>query len=411
MSIVRMGTSLWESTKIALHALWAHKMRAFLTILGIIIGVTTIIAIVSVIQGLNKTVYTQLSGLGSDLLYVQKFPWVAGQDFFKYRNRKNITMKEVEALQKYATTAAVVSPITGTMRSVKFKSQKLQNVSINAVLDNYIEAANVMPEFGRFLTEQDIWRRRAVCVIGRDVADGLFDKIDPIGQKISVGSYKFTVIGVLEKQGETLGNNFDTVVLVALGLFQKLYGSRRNLTILVKIKDTDEIEAAEDEITGILRRVRKVPPGEENDFAINKQDILTDLYKSVTAALYAVAFGIGALSLLVGGIGIMNIMLVSVTERTREIGIRKAIGARRSDVLQQFLVESIIISALGGIVGVALGLGLGMIIGSLPVLEATVSASGIAIGIGFSCGVGIFAGVYPAWKASKLDPIVSLRYE
>ena len=411
MAVRKIRTSLWESTKIALHALWAHKMRAFLTILGIIIGVTTIIAIVSVIQGLNKTIYNQLSGLGSDLLYVQKFPWTSGQDFWKYRNRKNITMKEVEALQKYATTASVVSPITGTMRTVKFKSNKVQNVAINAVLDNYKDAANVMPEFGRFFTDQDMTRRRSVCVIGQDIAEGLFEKVDPIGQKIKVGSYKFTVVGVLEKQGEALGNNFDVVVLVPLGVFQKLYGSRRNLTILVKVKSTTRIEDAEDEITGILRRVRKVPPGEENDFAINKQDIIKDLIEGVTTVLYAVAFGIGSLSLLVGGIGIMNIMLVSVTERTREIGIRKAIGARRKDVMQQFLVESVIISAVGGVIGVAAGLGIGMIIGTLPVLEAAVTPSAVALGIGFSCGVGMFAGVYPAWKASKLDPIVSLRYE
>ena len=201
-----------------------------------------------------------------------------------------------------------------------------------------------------------------------------------------------------------------TALLVPLAVFQKLYGSRRDITILVKVKSTARIEDAEDEITGILRRVRKVPPGEESDFAINKQDILKDLIEGVTTVLYAVAFGIGSLSLLVGGIGIMNIMLVSVTERTREIGIRKAIGARRRDIMQQFLVESIIISAVGGVIGVAAGLGIGLIIGTLPVLEAAVTPSAVALGIGFSCGVGMFAGVYPAWKASKLDPIVSLRY-
>ncbi len=407
----RLATALWESTRLALLALWAHKMRAFLTVLGIIIGVTTITGIVSVIQGLNKAVYSQIAGLGADLLYVQKFPWVSGREFYRYRNRKDITNKEAEALKRFCTFASVVSPITATRRTVKYGSTKLSDVVIYAVEASYKEAANVVPEYGRFLTDTDVERRHAVCVIGQEVAAKLFEHVDPIGRKITVGGYKYTVVGVLEKQGEVLGRNNDIVVLVPLTIFQKLYGARRSLTILVKVLDASRLSEAEDEIIGILRRVRQVPPGQENDFAINRQDILEDLYKSLTRVLYAVAFGIGALSLLVGGIGIMNIMLVSVTERTREIGIRKAVGARRSDVMLQFLVESVVISALGGLIGLLLGFGVGMVLGRLPVLEATVSPSAVFLGLGFSCGVGMFAGLYPAWKASRLDPIVALRYE
>lgn len=407
----RLATALWESTRLALLALWAHKMRAFLTVLGIIIGVTTITGIVSVIQGLNKAVYSQIAGLGADLLYVQKFPWVSGREFYKYRNRKDITNKEAEALKRFCTLASVVSPMTATRRPAKYGSTKLSDVVIYAVEASYKEAANVVPEYGRFLTDTDVERRHAVCVIGQEVAAKLFERADPIGRKITVGGHKFTVVGVLEKQGEVLGRNNDIVVLVPLSIFQKVYGTRRSLTILVKVGDASRLSEAEDEIIGILRRVRQVPPGQENDFAINRQDILEDLYKNLTQVLYAVAFGIGALSLLVGGIGIMNIMLVSVTERTREIGIRKAVGARRSDVMLQFLVESMVISALGGLIGLVLGFGVGMVLGRLPVLEATVSASAVLLGLGFSCGVGMFAGLYPAWKASRLDPIVALRYE
>lgn len=407
----RLATALWESTRLALLALWAHKMRAFLTVLGIIIGVTTITGIVSVIQGLNKAVYSQIAGLGADLLYVQKFPWVSGREFYKYRNRKDITNKEAEALKRFCTLASVVSPMTATRRPVKYGSTKLSDVVIYAVEASYKEAANVVPEYGRFLTDTDVERRHAVCVIGQEVAAKLFERVDLIGRKITVGGHKFTVVGVLEKQGEVLGRNNDIVVLVPLSIFQKVYGTRRSLTILVKVGDASRLSEAEDEIIGILRRVRQVPPGQENDFAINRQDILEDLYKNLTQVLYAVAFGIGALSLLVGGIGIMNIMLVSVTERTREIGIRKAVGARRSDVMLQFLVESMVISALGGLIGLVLGFGVGMVLGRLPVLEATVSASAVLLGLGFSCGVGMFAGLYPAWKASRLDPIVALRYE
>ncbi|MGQ9559100.1 MAG: ABC transporter permease [Candidatus Oleimicrobiaceae bacterium] len=407
----RLATALWESTRLALLALWAHKMRAFLTVLGIIIGVTTITGIVSVIQGLNKAAYSQIAGLGADLLYVQKFPWVSGREFYKYRNRKDITNKEAEALKRFCTLASVVSPMTATRRPVKYGSTKLSDVVIYAVEASYKEAANVVPEYGRFLSDTDVERRHAVCVIGQEVAHKLFERVDPIGRKITVGDHKFTVVGVLEKQGEVLGRNNDIVVLVPLSIFQKVYGTRRSLTILVKVGDASRLSEAEDEIIGILRRVRQVPPGQENDFAINRQDILEDLYKNLTQVLYAVAFGIGALSLLVGGIGIMNIMLVSVTERTREIGIRKAVGARRSDVMLQFIVESVVISALGGLIGLVLGFGVGMVLGRLPVLEATVSASGVFLGLGFSCGVGMFAGLYPAWKASRLDPIVALRYE
>lgn len=408
----RLATALSESTRLALLALWAHKMRAFLTVLGIIIGVTTITGIVSVIQGLNKAVYSQIAGLGADLLYVQKFPWVvSGREFYKYRNRKDITNKEAEALKRFCTLASVVSPMTATRRPVKYGSIKLSDVVISAVEASYKEAANVVPEYGRFLSETDVERRHAVCVIGQEVADKLFERVDPVGRKITVGGHKFTVVGVLEKQGEVLGRNNDIVVLVPLSIFQKLYGTRRSLTILVKVGDASRLSEAEDEIIGILRRVRQVPPGQENDFAINRQDILEDLYKNLTRVLYAVAFAIGALSLLVGGIGIMNIMLVSVTERTREIGIRKAVGARRCDVMLQFIVESVVISALGGLIGLILGFGVGMVLGRLPVLEATLSASAVFLGLGFSCGVGMFAGLYPAWKASRLNPIVALRYE
>ncbi len=409
--MIRLATALWESTRLALQALWAHKLRAFLTVLGIIIGVTTITGIVSVIQGLNKAVYSQIAGLGADVLYVQKFPWVSGRGFWKYRNRKDITSKEAEALKRFCTHAAVVSPMTGTQRTVKYGSTKLSNVVIYAVEANYKDAANVLPEYGRFLTETDVERRHAVCVIGQEVATRLFERQNPIGRRITVGDHKFTVVGVLEKQGEVLGRNNDIVVLVPLSVFQKLYGSRRSLTIMVKVADAARLAEAEDEIIGILRRVRRVPPDKENDFAVNRQDILEGLYKNLTRVLYAVAFGIGALSLLVGGIGIMNIMLVSVTERTREIGICKAVGARRSDIMLQFLVESVVISALGGVIGLVLGFGVGMVLGRLPVLQATIAPSAIALGLGFSCGVGMFAGLYPAWKASRLNPIVALRYE
>jgi putative ABC transport system permease protein len=215
----------------------------------------------------------------------------------------------------------------------------------------------------------------------------------------------------MEKRGTMLGHNLDTEVVIPFGLFQKLYGSRRWVTIEVKVNDPKFVEDAKDELTGILRRVRKVPPGEENDFAINQQDVIADLYKSLTTALYIVAFGVGAISLIVGGIGIMNIMLVSVTERTREIGIRKAIGARNKDVLWQFLVESVMVSAIGGIIGIMLGFAIAKTIAASTFLSASISAVSIIIGVGFIALVGIAFGIFPAYKASRLDPIIALRHE
>lgn len=241
--------------------------------------------------------------------------------------------------------------------------------------------------------------------------ENLFKKVNPVGRRITIGGYKFRVIGIIEKRGSLLGHNMDTEIIIPLGNFQKLYGSRRWVTIEVKVADPGRIEEAKDELTGILRRVRKVPAGEPDDFAINQQDMIADMYKRLTTALYAVAFGVGSIALIVGGIGIMNILLVSVTERTREIGIRKALGARKNDILWQFLVESIVVTSFGGILGILLGFGLAKLIAETTFLAASVSLSSVGVGLVFIGMVGLFFGIYPAYKAAKLHPIQALRYE
>ncbi|MFO7889639.1 MAG: ABC transporter permease [bacterium] len=406
---MRALIEIWEAVKIAWDALRKNKLRAFLTLLGIIVGVTTVIGIVSITEGLDKAFGEEISSLGSNVLYVQKFPWAQQMDWDEIRNRKDITMEEVEALENFLTIPAAISPSTNTRRTVKYKSEFLENVNITGT--NEVKTSDVFPEYGRDLTAMDVHHRRLVCVAGWDIAETLFKNKNPLGKRIKIGGYKFRIVGILEKQGDVFGQSLDQEVRIPIGVFYKLFGSNRSLTITVKVENPELLDQTKGQIRGILRRVRKVLPGEEDNFSVNQMDMIMDLYNSLTSTLYAAAIGVGAISLLVGGIGIMNIMLVSVTERTREIGIRKAIGAKRRNILWQFLIESVVISAIGGIIGIGLGFGIGKVIASVSPLPTTVTGWSIFLGIGFSSAVGIFFGLYPASKAARLNPIESLRYE
>jgi putative ABC transport system permease protein len=406
---MRFFIELWESMQIALGALLSNKLRAILTLLGIIVGVATVIGIISLTQGLDKAFGEQISSLGSDVLYIQKFSWFERDNWDEIRNRKDLTMKEVDALKEQATFAKAVSPSVGTRRTVKFGNKSLERVQVNGTDEE--KTGTVFVKYGRDLSVLDVENRRNVCVIGWAVADELFENQDPVGQVIKIAGYPFKIIGVLEKQGEVFGHTQDQEVRIPIGVFFKIFGRNRWITIQVKIQDPAVMEDAKDQIRGILRRVRKVAPDAEDDFSINQMDQIMDLYNRLTSTLYAAAIGVGAISLLVGGIGIMNIMLVSVTERTREIGIRKAIGARRWDILSQFLMESVVISALGGVIGILAGVGLGKLVEAVSPLPATITLWSVFLGIGFSSAVGIFFGIYPASKAARLDPIEALRYE
>jgi putative ABC transport system permease protein len=411
MSFTRGLVQIWEGILMAFHSLRANKLRALLTTLGVMIGVSTVMAILTMISGMNTAFSEQISSIGSDVLFIDKFPWGGGMEYFKYRNRKDITTREAEAIAEQATLVKAVSPTVLTRGRVKFQNETIRNVQLHGVTEPYVDIANAYPEQGRFLTALEVKHRRNVCVVGWEVASRLFQGENPLGQKIFVAGHPFNVVGVLEKRGEVLGQNLDTYVYMPLGTFQRIFGSRRSVMIQVKLASPEVLEEAKDELRGILRRVRRVPANEDDDFAINQQDILTNLYESLTTGLYSVAVGIGAISLLVGGIGIMNIMLVAVTERTREIGVRKAIGARKRDILWQFLVESVVISALGGLIGIAIGFGLANLVASVSPIPANVSVLSIVVGLGFSTTVGLFFGLYPASKAAKLDPIEALRYE
>jgi putative ABC transport system permease protein len=403
---------IWEGVKIAFDALRSYKLRSVLTTLGIIIGVMTVITIVALIQGLNHAFAEQISAIGTDTLYIDKFPWMAGEKWFEYRNRKNITLEDARFVKEHATLVLAVAPTLYTRKTTKYRDKSIENVTIVGTTSDYLLTSNLNPEFGRFLSEGDVDHRRTLCVLGYEVANKLFPNEDPIGKRVNIEGAKFRVIGVNEKKGSMFDENMDTYAYIPIGNFQASFGARwRSVNIEVKVLSPAVIEDAETELIGLMRRTRGLKPDERDDFAINKQSMLMDTYKKLTTTLWAVAIGVGAISLLVGGIGIMNILLVSVTERTREIGIRKAIGAKRFDIMLQFLIESMMICAVGVTLGILIAVGIAKLIAAVTPLPAAITVWVVFLGLAFIVAIGLFFGIYPASKAARLNPIEALRYE
>ena len=337
---------LLESLRSAIEAIKTNKLRSLLTTLGIIIGVTTVISVISVITGLKQKIATSFSSLGANVLYIQKYPWVmggAGVDWWKIRQRKNLGMEEYKALKEYGSSFTYVAPQISNRFDVKHGDKKVDGVSVDGTTEDFPEIMNQQVKLGRFLSTDDIQYRRDVCVLGNDVATTLFPDENPVGKTVRINGRVFTVIGLLEELGELMGQSMDNVAVIPYTTMTKFTGRRRSLTITVLAEDEDE---AREEIRWILRRVRRVKEDEEDDFSINSAGALTRQFNQLTRALFIIMVGIAGISLVVGGIGIMNIMLVSVTERTREIGVRKAIGAKSSEILGQFLLESIMICLL-----------------------------------------------------------------
>lgn len=389
-------------------ALVANRLRAALTTLGVIIGVTTVVSIAAVIEGLDRTFAQQIEAVGSGVLYVQKFSWTAHGDWWSMMNRRDLGWEEYEAVQRHASKIQGVAPFYSTGKTVARNSESLEGVAITGTNEDHRVVFGSDPEIGRFLMHGDVHYRKANCVIGAEIAEQLFGEEAILGERIKIDRQHYRVVGVLPERGEVLGFNLDTQVFIPIGSFMRQFGGRRSLELAVKAPDPGQIDEVRDELTGILRRVRHVSPGEASDFAINEQSMLTDLYRSLTGALYATASIVGGLSLVVGGIGIMNIMMVAVTERVKEIGIRKAVGARAQDILAQFLMESVLVSLVGGGLGVALGYGVTHAIGAAAPFEPVISLGAIGVGLGFSSAVGVVFGVYPAARAARLDPVVAL---
>ncbi len=396
----------------SLAAIRANKLRSVLTTVGIVIGVLTVIAMQTFIEGLNRNVNKELSVIGGDTFYVRKYPAVMLGDG-QYRNRKNITMDEVRAIERRATLVARVAPEEYRFGSAVRYGRKKTNPDVLTVGGNeaWQETNGFFVEEGRFFTPTDLQYRRQVAVLGLDIVEKLFPFEEPLDKEVLIDGHRFTVIGVFEEKGSFFGQNRDNLVLMPITTFEKIYGEKRSIGVAVQAVDPALIQEAMDEVIGILRAERGVPPGEPNDFEIMTRESLMETWRNLTKIIFSAAIGICAISLLVGGIGVMNIMLVSVTERTREIGIRKAVGAKRLDILAQFLAEAVIICQIGGLIGVVLGLVLAKLVSAATSFPAAAPLWSILLAIGFVSLVGIFFGIYPAAKAARLHPIGALRYE
>ncbi len=409
--MIKLFIKVKENIIIALNALRDNKMRAVLTTVGIIIGVLTVVSVASIIEGLNKGFANQISSLGSNTLYIQKYPWMSNEDWFKFKNRPNLKMSDFEYVQKHLKVNADIIPNTDTRKSIKYKDNELTRIRVTGAvrLTERVDALAI--EEGRFFTDGEISRKKQNAVIGWSIKDKLFDKIDPIGQRILIGGIAYNIIGVLEKRGSLFGFNMDDIVYIPITALFKNYGSHRSVSIMARIEKAEDIEKAKDELRFLMRMSRGIRPSEEDNFSINQQAILLDTYNKLTGGLYTAAIGIGALALLVGGIGIMNIMLVSVAERKREIGIRKALGATKGMISFQFIIESIIICSIGGIIAIGLSFLLSIIIDKVTPFPSSVPLWSVILGLSFSSLVGLFFGIYPARQAAKLNPIDCLHYE
>ncbi len=403
-----------ESVSMAMGSLWSNKLRTFLTLLGIIIGVLTIIAVVSIIQGLNNYVYTQFAFFGANDFTVSKFS-MAGGSISEYREmmkRKNLTLDEMRLLRQRCQSCELVGASVSTSRTVKFRNQYLKDVEIRGVtyLDHMIGSVLELDR-GRHILKEDDDHSRYVCIIGADIVEKLFPYVDPLGKWIKIGSHNFLVTGIGEQKGKLLGMSQDNYVWIPITTFHKIYGSRRSININVHTTSQEQMEIAQEEVRTILRSKRHLSFKDKDDFSFVSSETFIQMYRTATSSIYFAMIAISSIALLVGGIVVMNIMLVAVTERTKEIGIRMSVGARRMDILFQFLIESAAISTTGGLIGILIGFILAKIVTAATSLPSTLDPGSIIVAIIVSGSVGIFFGLYPANKAAKLNPIEALRSE
>jgi putative ABC transport system permease protein len=404
---------LLEAVGIALAAIWGSKLRSLMTVLGNIVAVTSIIAVVSLIRGLNTSVQDAiLNQAGADSFSIQQFPITFSEDEFeKFRYNPRITPADAAAVRRYSSLVSAVMLESRSSGEVTYRSASIEGVEIRGVSADFASFSTFNAERGRLMSPIEVERSSPVAVVGWDIADRLFGTTDPLDRLIQVDGLHFRIVGVSAKRGTFLGQSQDAFVIIPLGRFQQIYGSRRQLSLTVKPRDISLAEPAMDEATVALRIARRLRPRQPDNFGIFTSDTFMNLYDQATSGIFAVLVGVVALSLVVGGIVIMNIMLMVVTERTREIGLRKALGARRSDIMAQMLTESVVLSVFGGVVGTLFGATIATVISSLTPVPAAIEPWSVALGIGITALVGLFFGLYPAHRAARLDPIEALRKE
>ncbi len=403
-----------EAAGIALQAIWSNKLRSFLTVLGNIVAVTSIIAVVSLIQGMNAYVTDAIvTDVGADNFNIQREPITMSEaDEERARSNPRITMADAAAVRKYGKDNILAVATQGNSSAkVTYKNQTLDRVGVRGVSREYIFFSTFDAERGRPISPTEVDRERPVAILGYDTAEQLFGPADPIDKSIRIGNTQFRVVGVSEKKGSIFGESQDEFAVIPIGVFQKIFGSRMSLQILVKPRSADVVKAAMDDATVAMRIERRLRPSEPDNFGLFSSDSLLAIYHTATNGLFAVLIGVVALSLVVGGIVIMNIMLMVVSERTREIGLRKALGAKKRDIIWQILTESVTLSTFGGMVGIGLGFLLAIAISSATPLPASVQFWSVMMGIGITAIVGLFFGMYPAMSAANLDPIEALRRE
>ena len=405
-------TELKEGLAISWSAVRANKLRSVLTTLGIVIGIVTVTLMGTAIEGLNGAFLKAISHIGADVFFIQRQGWSGPdteEEWRKIQKRPHLTIEQAAALERDLTMARAVAPMAFDQQVIKYGKRSASAVTIIGSTDQLLQTGGVSIEDGRFLSAADAEGGRPVCVIGSTVATNLFERQPPLGKKIMIGQRPFEVVGVLEKQGDMFGQ-FDNQAIIPLRQFTAVFQHTREVELIeVKIKNVAQLESAKEELHSVMRRLRRLAPGDPDDFAINQQEQILEMVHKITAIIGGIGLFITGLSLFVGGIGIMNIMFVSVAERTREIGIRKAIGAKQRTILLQFLVEAATICLIGGAIGLGIAWPLTWLLQQY--MPVSLSPMVVSLALGVSLVTGLLSGFFPAWRAARMNPVDALRNE
>lgn len=405
------ATELSEGARIALRALRASKLRALLTTLGIVIGIVSVTATLTVINGIEGEFDRSMAMLGDDALFVQQTPWFFSfDDWWKYRQRPPVEEELAAYLRSRSEYAKAVAPLTGVGSTLRRGRDEIGGIGVEASTTDYVDTGGADVEMGRFFTEVEDRAGRPVVVIGADVTEALFPSEDPIGKYLRINGKRFEVVGTLAERGNFLGlASGDARVIIPLQTYKRIFDPTPGISVKVAVEDLNDLDAAQEEISGLVRLYRGLDPLEDDNFSVNRQEQFRQLFQTLRVTTYGVGLFLTALSLLVGGIGVMNIMFVSVKERTREIGVRKALGATRRAVLIQFLIEAVVICLVGGVIGVGLA---GLVaVGINQVFTAQLTLGTVLVAFTICAATGLLFGLAPAWQAAKARPVEALRYE
>ena len=411
----RPSASFWEAGRIALDSLRKNKLRSFLTLLGIILATTTLISVTALIHGMDLYIATKGSNMGADGFRIVRMAWFGPPDPKKLMmmNKRNppIKREEYEFVKDNATLVRGLGIMASTSVRVGFQGQSIEGVSLQGITANILTINNVQIESGRGISENEVQRHAPVAFIGYDIRKQFFSNRDPIGKTVRVNGVPFEVVGAAKQLGSVFGQSQDNFVMVPIESYFKMFGAQRGMSLVAKAVDQGHLMQAQDEVRMLLRAFRHLRPGQDDTFGVISSDSFVSLWERLTAAIAATAVGIVSVFMVVGGIVIMNIMLAAVTERTQEIGIRKSLGARRRDILNQFLVESATLAASGGLIGVLIAWAIATVIRNAASIPMALPMTSVILGVGLSAVVGLFFGIYPARQASRLDPIEALRAE